>query len=97
MGDEEKARKNENTGWGEGQEGCLKPAFFRLTCYEYWGTNRGNRKGISPEITVLVARDSQLFWVGEIMAFISKIFKYLKYRTVRAKSFLLKGNGGFVY
>ena len=32
------------------------------------------------------------------MAFISKIFKYLKYdRTVRAKSFLLKGNGGFVY
>ena len=37
----------------EGKEGCLNPALFRRTVYEYWGTNSRNREGIFREITVL--------------------------------------------
>ena len=48
MGDEEKARKNENTGWGEGQEGCLKPAFFRSTCLRILGNEQREQKEYFP-------------------------------------------------
>ena len=48
MGDEEKARKNKNKGWGEGQERCLNTALFRLTCLRILGNEQREQKGYFP-------------------------------------------------